>query len=331
MLILRRANLSGDYFTDRQDRYHLFSSKEVTDYFEKIHRAICSISYSVYPDPDSAAGYKMQWLSTNPVPEPLDDPKAFRTKAARILNPIIAPPTKEPPLLVSSASTVLYPVFQFTPLLKPQDTSTELPAMRTILHALCSPESSGSRWTFTAGYFNMTREVRDLLLASNPARGTVISASPWANGFYGSRGVSGMLPAAYSLLSRRFLDAVAQRGLSDRIVLKEWRKGTVNEPGGWTYHAKGLWVTLPGDQAGPSVCIVGSSNYTKRSYNLDLEANAVIVTKDEDLKRRLAAEEMWLQDYAKRVESDDFAKTDRRVGFHVKIAMAIVTLLGGAL
>ena len=139
-----------------------------------------------------------------------------------------------------------------------------------------------------------------------------------------------MLPPAYTYLSRRFLEAVSSQGLADRITLKEWRRGTVNEPGGWTYHAKGLWVTLPGEEA-PSVALVGSSNYTKRSYSLDLEANVLIVTRDEALKKRLAAEETWLQEYAKPVDRDEFTRMERRVGLHVRVAMWIVTILGGAL
>ncbi|KAK4944539.1 hypothetical protein LTR28_008216 [Elasticomyces elasticus] len=176
----------------------------------------------------------------------------------------------------------------------------------------------------------MTSEIRDLLLASNPSSATVIAASPWANGFYGSKGVSGMLPAAYTLLSRRFLDAVSRVGLGQQIALKEWRRGTVNTPGGWTYHAKGIWVTLPREE-NPSISLVGSSNYTKRSYSLDLEANTLIVTKNPDLMRRLGDEEKWLQEYAKVVDRDEFAKTERRVGLHVRVAMWIVTLVGGAL
>ncbi|KAI4138993.1 MAG: hypothetical protein L6R39_006508, partial [Caloplaca ligustica] len=38
-VILSGANLSSDYFTNRQDRYHVFSSRRVTDYFARIHHA----------------------------------------------------------------------------------------------------------------------------------------------------------------------------------------------------------------------------------------------------------------------------------------------------
>lgn len=176
----------------------------------------------------------------------------------------------------------------------------------------------------------MTPWLRDLLLASSPSSATVVAASPWANGFYGSKGVSGMLPAAYTYLGKTFLDSVTKAGLSDQIKLKEWRRGTVNQPGGWTYHAKGLWITLP-KEAGPAISIVGSSNYTKRSYSLDLEANVAIVTRNQGLMKRLAEEEAWLQEYAGVVDKGTFEKTERRVGLHVRIAMWIVSAVGGAL
>jgi CDP-diacylglycerol---glycerol-3-phosphate 3-phosphatidyltransferase len=176
----------------------------------------------------------------------------------------------------------------------------------------------------------MTPSVQRLLLSTNPEKGTVIAASPWANGFYGSAGISGMLPAAYTHLSKRFLQAVRLKGMADQIQLMEWRHGTINEPGGWTYHAKGIWVTLPREQH-PSLSIVGSSNYTKRSYGLDLEANVVLVTRDEGLMKRLGDEEQWLKDYARVVDENEYKKEDRKVSWKVRAAMWTVKVLGGAL
>ncbi|KAK4992010.1 CDP-diacylglycerol--glycerol-3-phosphate 3-phosphatidyltransferase [Elasticomyces elasticus] len=327
-IVMSGANLSDDYFTNRQDRYHLLSSSAVTRYFRKIHDTVCTLSYHVVPDKQRAGGFLLDWPEGNAQPSPLSDPKNFRQTATSLLAPLLRASAKQSSSQ-QPTDTAIYPLFQLTPLLRP-DTSTELPAIRLVLRALSRPSFSGSRWTFTAGYFNMTSEIRDLLLASNPSSATVIAASPWANGFYGSKGVSGMLPAAYTLLSRRFLDAVSRVGLGQQIALKEWRRGTVNTPGGWTYHAKGIWVTLPREE-NPSISLVGSSNYTKRSYSLDLEANTLIVTKNPDLMRRLGDEEKWLQEYAKVVDRDEFAKTERRVGLHVRVAMWIVTLVGGAL
>jgi CDP-diacylglycerol--glycerol-3-phosphate 3-phosphatidyltransferase len=279
------------------------------------------------PSPDPQ-GYSMSWPESNQAPSPLLSPSDFRKRSTLFLEPIIRRGSQNSPS-ASTTATLVYPLVQFTPLLRP-DSSTELPALEAVLNSLATQPLRGSSWTFTAGYFNMTPSVRRLLLATNPARGTVIAASPWANGFFGSPGLSGLLPGAYTLLSKRFVDAVRRRGLDSQITLKEWRLGTIGEPGGWTYHAKGLWVTLP-DESKPSMTIVGSSNYTKRSYTLDLEANVMIVTRDEALKKKLAEEEAWLQEYAKPMTSADYEKPERHVGIKVRLAMWAVRVLGGAL
>ncbi|KAL2865651.1 CDP-diacylglycerol--glycerol-3-phosphate 3-phosphatidyltransferase [Aspergillus lucknowensis] len=337
-IILSGANLSQDYFTNRLDRYHVFDSKELTDYYARIHSAICGLSFKVLPDPHNAAGYLLDWPSTNGAPSPLDDPEDFIAYSSAVLTPLIQPTASKAALGHKSTSrTCVYPVAQFNPLLNP-DTSTEFPAVTTILQLLSkSPAFSGARWLFTAGYFNIHPVLSSLLIAStstsqtsSATRGTVLTASPWANGFYGSPGVSGMLPAAYTHLSARFLDRVALAQRTNSVQLMEWRRGTVGEPDGWTYHAKGLWITLPNDEH-PSLTFVGSSNYTKRSYGLDLEVGAIVVTKDGKLKERLGAETEWLQTHASPISREDLRRTERRVGWNVRLAMWIVEKVGGAL
>ena len=335
-----RANLSNDYFTNRLDRYHVFSSKELSDYYGRIHHAVCSLSFSVLPDAHNASGYHLDWPMANGAPSPLEDPENFVAYASTVLNPLIQPSEKKPALsstASTSSQTYVYPVAQFTPLLKP-DTSTEYPAVTAILRLLSSsPAFSGARWLFTAGYFNIHPVLSSLLVSSTSAchtasttRGTVLTASPWANGFYGSAGISGMLPAAYTHLSARFLDRVADAQRTNSIQLREWRRGTVGQPGGWTYHAKGLWMALPREEH-PSLTFVGSSNYTKRSYSLDLEVGALVVTNDQTLKRRMGEETEWLQKDAEGVSREDLRRTERRVRWNVRLAMWIVEKVGGAL
>lgn len=331
-IIMSGANLSDDYFTNRQDRYHLLASREICGYFAKIHSIVCSISYLVTPSSSAPGGFTLDWPTSNAQPEPLRDPTAYRKTATALLAPLLKPSALPPQSDMKKTDTQIYPLVQLTPLLKDNDTSTEKPGMTHILTLLSTPAFSGAKWTFTAGYFNMSPWLRNLLLASSPSSATVVAASPWANGFYGSKGISGMLPAAYTYLGKTFLSAVHDAGLQKQIQLKEWRRGTVNTPGGWTYHAKGLWITLPGEETkGPSVSIVGSSNYTKRSYSLDLEANVAVVTRNEGLMKRLGEEERWLQEYAGVVDKGTFERTERRVGWHVRVAMWIVTAVGGAL
>ncbi|EAU30511.1 conserved hypothetical protein [Aspergillus terreus NIH2624] len=336
-IILSGANLSKDYFTNRVDRYHVFNSRELADYYARIHHAVCSLSFQVLPDAHSAAGYLMDWPTANGAPSPLDDAENFAAYASTVLNPLIQPTEKAALTPKDTSQTYVYPVAQFTPLLKP-DSSTEFPAVTAILRLLSGlPAFSGARWLFTAGYFNIHPVLSSLLIAStspshtaSTTRGTVLTASPWANGFYGSPGISGMLPAAYTHLSARFLDRVAEAQRTNSIELREWRRGTVGEPGGWTYHAKGLWITLPKEEH-PSLTFVGSSNYTKRSYSLDLEVGALVVTGDQELKRKLAAETEWLQEHSEPISRDDLRKTERRVSWNVRLAMWIVEKVGGAL
>ena len=70
-----------------------------------------------------------------------------------------------------------------------------------------------------------------------------------ANGFYGSKGVSGRLPEGYTLLEQRFMRQVRQAGLEwlhdddtrlegPAVQLNEWERE------GWTYHAKGTASTF---------------------------------------------------------------------------------------
>lgn len=336
ILIIIRANLSNDYFTNRLDRYHVFSSAKLAEYFARIHGAVCSLSFQVLPDAKSAAGYLLHWPTENGFVSPLDDPDKFISQSTQVLRPLIQPSkltqNTQPPK--APKTTFVYPLAQFTPLLRP-DTSTEFPVMTTVLSRLStSPALVNSNWVFTAGYFNIHPQISSLLIASARASAqkncTVVTASPWANGFYGSAGVSGMLPAAYTLLSRRFLAAAEKASRSSSIELKEWRRGTVGEPGGWTYHAKGLWISAP-DEKDPCVTLVGSSNYTKRSYSLDLEIGAVVVTEDPALKQKLREETEWLQRDAEVTTMDDLRKVERRVGWRVRVAMWIVEKVGGAL
>lgn len=360
--------MSQDYFTNRLDRYHIFKSKELTDYFAAVHEAVSEISYDLLPSEEEKSGFVLHSPLHRGLPDPVWHSKRYKKYAKDLLEPLIRPGARQKlsPTEFGTNKTFVYPLAQFDILLGPprnreylnyeiaQYTSTEKPVLTKLLTALAEdPKLRNAKWTFTAGYFNIdpdicerlikaTPTVKELSQAGNPSEKpcTVITASPWANGFYGSAGISGMLPAAYTLLSRRFLTQVEQAGKGDVIQLKEWRKGTVGQPDGFTYHAKGIWAILPPQQddsgglveeSGPSVTLVGSSNYTKRSYSLDLEVGALVVTDDAELKRKLKAETEWLEKDGSVTTKDDLMKIDRRVGARVRAALWLVERLGGAL
>src|SRR5690606_16527616 len=153
-----------------------------------------------------------------------------------------------------------------------------------------------------------------LLATAGP--GNIITAAPEANGFYGSKGVSGALPGGYTILSRRFLEEARRAGREGAVRMFEWKNGVVNQPGRWTYHAKGIWVSMArgqGEEPGPSITIIGSSNYTRRSYSLDLEANALVVTGDAGLKAELGKEISRLEEHVEMVGMREMHEVKKEV------------------
>lgn len=333
-VILSGANLSNDYFTNRQDRYHVFSSKRVAGYFERIHSAISSVSFLLLPDDSSPTSYSLTWPNSNAVPSPLSNPQAYITATTALLLPLTAPVSN--PIPPSSSATSVYPLLTHPPTI-----NTELPAIRAVL------SSALHSYTFTAGYFNPHSLITSSLLSASSfphyTPGTILTASPPANGFYNSPGISGLLPAAYTHLSLVFLRAA--KGAN--IQLREWQRGVVGEEGGWTYHAKGLWVTLQSNPSSPeleksrpeerprnllpNITSIGSSNYTTRSYGLDLEVSALVVTRDEALMAKWERERVALLERSRAVTEEELAGGTRRANWRVRVAMWIVRTVGGAL
>lgn len=305
-IILSGANLSQDYFTDRQDRYYLFKDKPLTDYYFKIHKAVASLSYRIVHTTQLKQGFKMTWPTTNASGEPHLNFQRFLSDSSHLLTPLLQQQKLNSFEEFENSpdhDTLVYPVSQFTPLFpQNQDQLTEKPA---ILRVLSYGDSPKNKWWFTAGYFNMLPEYQHRLL-NGKSQGTIITASPKANSFYKSPGVSYYIPQAYLLFAKQFIEQVKKLGKSALITVYEWQRGEVNTPGGWSYHAKGLWVTAPRESE-PSITVVGSSNYTKRAYSCDLESNAIIVTKDEELKKKMKEEIDYLMKDVKELTLDDFA------------------------
>lgn len=304
-IILSGANLSEDYFTDRQDRYYIFKDKKLTNYYHKIHETVSSISYQVLPSTKNPSGFRMDWPSSNKSCEPHMNVQRFISDTSYLLEPIL----KQQDLKnfeeyddYDKYDTIVYPISQFTPLLHPKnDISTEKPSILRLLTFLDSPKI---KWWFTAGYFNMLPEIQQKLI-NGQATGKIITASAKANSFYKSGGVSYYIPEAYLLIAKKFLEDIKAKLKDHLIKLYEWKNGVVNTPGGWSYHAKGIWITAP-DEELPSITIIGSSNYTKRAYTLDLESNAIVITKDPSLKKRMSQEIDNLLTYAKEMKLEEF-------------------------
>ena len=96
-----------------------------------------------------------------------------------------------------------------------------------------------SKLYLATSYFNITREYEKELLDNKRKDTTIylLTASPQANGFYGSRGISQHVPAGYTENERDFVARTEKKFSNDgQIQMFEYFRSK------WTYHAKGLWL-----------------------------------------------------------------------------------------
>lgn len=374
-VMLSGANLSEDYFQNRQDRYWVFKDVALANYYHRLQTTVGKLSYKLLAS-NNQLGFVLDWPTTNLASQPHLNVDQFVTNATRHLIPVLKTKAQDEvsDLDPESVTTIVYPVSSFTPLLKP-DQSTELLAINRILALL---DEKRAHFTLTAGYFNVFPSIWNRLTHSR-CGGDVIIASPESNSFHKSKGVSKYLPQAYVYISEKFLkDVLINEGQiphktgimkamefmetlyknikqavypptahkvdaamgadaaiastpprptpvdkPNRIKLHEWRKGTVNTPNGWSYHAKGIWLTLPNETA-PSITVVGSSQYTQRAYGLDLETNAVVITLDKDLQNTMQSEVENLMINTRPLGLKDYQR-ERQTSRGVKIATDILT------
>ncbi|WWC58529.1 uncharacterized protein I303_101072 [Kwoniella dejecticola CBS 10117] len=214
-------------------------------------------------------------------------------------------------------------------------------------------ENSKDRIDLTSGYFGLYKEYKKQVLDS-PANVDVIAASPKANGFYGSKGFSRLIPEGYTLLESRFYRDAVRRGRewteekAAGIRLKEWEKS------GWTYHSKGIWISPARSDAvtsdkitasstslsasasasanannssradtNPFVTFIGSSNLSTRSLNLDTELSLLLMTSSPTLRKSLAHEVRTINKDSKDVNEGTFRAEDRKVSLLARILVAL--------
>ncbi|KAG0001783.1 CDP-diacylglycerol--glycerol-3-phosphate 3-phosphatidyltransferase [Modicella reniformis] len=301
-LIMSGANMSHDYFTNRQDRYIVFSNKDITDYYCDLVSTVSSISYSLR---DEDNNYVLDVASG--LPDPVRDSKQFREHATRTLCSFLKKwsSVQQSPK-DSTYDTTLYPLVQMGPFGLRQDERVTLAMLEHILHD--KEQDNPAKLFITSGYFNIEKRYGQTIINSTAADVCLIAASPEANGFYNSAGISKYIPPAYTLIEQRFFNGVKRAGNADRIIIEEYlRKG-------WTYHAKGLWVYPPRSDL-PVLTTIGSPNFGYRSMVRDLEA-------------QLFLELSKLRQYSQLVTEATFKLPERQVPIWVgSVSRAIRTML----
>ncbi|PVD39134.1 hypothetical protein C0Q70_01762 [Pomacea canaliculata] len=297
-LIISGANLSENYFTNRQDRYILFSDcKRMADFFHELVKAVASFSFSLQPD-DTLKLHKM--CSVHPYKG--DDMKfklAARDRISDVLqrhmqtqqklwqgNGDMKSPTNGsagPHLpqvsgvqnggnIADKNDTWVYPLVQMGPIGVLHDEQVTLQLLRE--------SSKDDEILLASGYFNLTDHYMEVILQESLARYRLLMASPEVNGFYGAKGIAGYVPSAYVYIARQFFQEVQAYKQAQRIQLFEYFRDK------WTFHVKGLWYYLP-EQTMPSLTLIGSPNFGYRSVYRDLECQVAMVTDNQNLQKQL--------------------------------------------
>ncbi|KAK5996101.1 CDP-diacylglycerol--glycerol-3-phosphate 3-phosphatidyltransferase [Cladobotryum mycophilum] len=288
-VIVTGANLSQEYFTNREDRYYVFCSEELTDYFHSLVVALGQFSYLLSSSTTDITGcgeHGFEWPSTNYTRLPLDKTEMVEIQCAarHHLIPILwrhswehlpfpTPLLQNKPLIretLGDEDTVVYPLAQLAPLLGAYDTISKRPLSthEWALSHLLAILPRCSSWTLSTPYLSFPDRFSDTLLspdskenyrpvtaASATNTGSIVTAAPEAMSFYGARGLAGYIPRAFTGEAKKLLQRIAQRGSSLRIL--QWKRGIAHESGGWTFHAKGWWVNCDGSD--PTDAAAGES------------------------------------------------------------------------
>ncbi|KAF8183446.1 hypothetical protein BJ912DRAFT_1120344 [Pholiota molesta] len=294
-VMISGANLNKSYFTNRQDRYLYFSAQtHLAQYCHDFMETVKSFSYRLLPNESSTLSMP---ATPNPHTYTYDDytlywpnldthPHYFNSIAEEALSQFQkrhcthSKQTSSNNSADSAQMPLLIPIIQAGQFNIREEESTIQLLFR---HLAKSSLNRRPLLDLTSGYFSLYTPYQNLILNSPNVDCRIVAASPKANGFYGSKGISGRIPEGYTLYEKRFMNAVAKAGRLWRgdsqtggqgVLLTEWEKP------GWTYHAKGIWVSLT-SSAAPILTLFGSTNLNSRSAHIDTELSFLMILPSE--------------------------------------------------
>lgn len=271
-VIISGANLSNDYFTNRQDRYVVIEDRRLADFYAEFLQKVQEFSLKV--DRNGETSLHENWKMLPYKSAQID----FATEARERIRSYFKGVLERQRHVCAEdkdSDTWIFPLIEMGQLGIHHDS--------LVTKSLLSGCLKDSKLKLATGYFNLTETYMDTLTKNCQAECSILMAHPNANGFLGAKGPAGGIPAAYSLIAKKFYDKLKESSQDHRVALLEYERA------GWTYHAKGLWYYLPGSSL-PNVTLIGSSNFGERSVNRDLEAQICVVTTNESLQRKLQSE-----------------------------------------
>ncbi|KAG8866685.1 CDP-diacylglycerol--glycerol-3-phosphate 3-phosphatidyltransferase, partial [Tulasnella sp. 331] len=315
------ANLNKSYFTDRQDRYlHFRAQPGLTNYMVDYGKTMIPFTHRLSPVDGTSDNYNLVW--SNQTAGPMN----FESNARDALIGLqdrYKELTKDNAVDNDGCDTTLFPVIQSGVLGMRQEEET----IETLFDTL-SKSSVPATVDLTSGYFGLYGPYKAKIIASpEHVQWRMVAAGPKANGFFGSKGISGRIPEAYTWFERRFWKTALRAGKISQgensiIQLNEWERPS------WTYHAKGIWVRFGDRSSAPTISLFGSTNLNGRSARLDTELSFLMLTSSPELSRALADEADNIREHATQVDASTWGAPDRRVRWTTKaMAQAIIGML----
>lgn len=285
-VVISGANLSNDYFTNRQDRYIEIEDHKLANFFSNLISKVQEFSMKVDDKGDVKLHENWKLLPYE------SDQQAFAEEAKQRMQAFFTKTFEEQRDQLEQASdadTWIFPTLEMGQLNIHHDSHV---MKRILMNA-----EKDSKLNMATGYFNLTQTLMDTIVKDCQADCSIIMAHPSCNGFKGAKGPAGGIPDAYSLIAKQFYEEIKAQRQDNRISLLEYEREH------WTYHAKGLWY-YPVDSSLPCMTVIGSSNYGERSVNRDLESQLCLVTANKSLQKSLKAEYDHLMQFAATAEND---------------------------
>ncbi|KAF4608259.1 CDP-diacylglycerol--glycerol-3-phosphate 3-phosphatidyltransferase [Pleurotus pulmonarius] len=293
-VMISGANLNDSYFTDRQDRYiHFDGESQLADYCFSFLRTVSTFSFHLSSPAHVRSSkysyrhedYTLDWLDGSTHPHEIQSKAAdsFTSFQARQKELSTSRRSSSRSGVSSEEKVLLFPIIQAGQFgIREEESSLDLLFRHVASHSTPDTDSFDNLrqrplMDLTSGYFGLNKRYQDLVLSSRDIDCRIICASPRANGFYGSNGISGRIPEGYTYLEQGFMQAVKSAGRTwaqegnygHGVQLKEWYRD------GWTYHAKGIWLS-PTPDAPPVLTLFGSTNLNSRSSQLDTELSFIM-------------------------------------------------------
>ncbi|KAK6626002.1 hypothetical protein RUM43_006306 [Polyplax serrata] len=294
--IITGANLSTDYFTNRQDRYMFIKgSQELTDFVEGLVDKISEFSFHLNSNNTLTLGDNCP---------PLKDKKNFNFAASSAIRNYYDSFIGKGK--IGDEDTVIFPLLEMGPFGIHTDS--------TITTKILEQYQEDAQVFLTTGYFNLTNSYIDTIIDKSKAKYKILMAHPMANGFYKAKFPAGGIPDAYTYLASSFLKQIIRHKQTNRIKIFEYKRPN------WTYHAKGLWVNTEEIEL-PFITMVGSPNFGERSVNHDLECQFLLATADEKLQCDLYEERKLLYSKSHTFSEKVWNNPDRKIPAWVKVVV----------